>query len=67
MSEPCKILVERTGSSPPAIAVHFPGKTIFLSEDTAQVLGRALQQVGFGEKKQVTVREETGTRPAGID
>lgn len=66
MSEPSKIIVERTGSSTPAIAVHFLGYVKFMTEDTAQVLGRALQQVAFGEKARQTVYEETETRPAGI-
>lgn len=67
MSEPSKIIVERTGgSSTPAIALHIGGQVKFMTEDTAQVLGRALQQVGFGEKNRLTVYEETDTRPAGI-
>ena len=68
MSEPSKILVERTGSATPAIAIHFTGgKSHFMTEDTAQVLARAIQQVAFGEKKQLTVFEETATRPARVD
>lgn len=66
MSNPQKIVVERTGSSTPGVAIHFLGYVKFMTEDTAQVLGRALQQVAFGEKDRQTVYEETETRPAGV-
>jgi hypothetical protein len=58
--------VERTGSETKAVVVHFADHVAFMTEDTAQVLGRALQQVGFGEKTRLVVFEETATRPAGI-
>ncbi len=66
MSEPAKIIVERTGSSTPAVAIHLGGQVKFMTEDTALVLADALKQVGYGEKKRLTVFEETETRPAGI-
>jgi hypothetical protein len=66
LSEPHKIVVERTGSDTPAIAIHLGGHVKFMTEDTAQVLGRALQQVSFGEKKRLTVYEETTHRPACV-
>lgn len=68
MSDPQKIVVERTGegSNSPSVAIHFAGFLKFVSEDTAQVLARALQQVAFGEKTRLTVYEETNHRPAGV-
>lgn len=66
MSNPQKIVVERTGSSTPGVAIHFLGYVKFMTEDTAQVLGRALQQVAFGEKEKLTVFEESDSRPAGV-
>lgn len=66
MSDPQKIVVERTGGSNPSVAVHFAGYIKHMTEDTAQVLGRALQQVAFGEKERQVVYEETLTRPAGV-
>ena len=67
MSEPAKIIVERTGegNGSPSVAIHFAGFLKFVTEDTAQVLARALQQVAFGEKVRLTVYEETTNRPAG--
>lgn len=66
MSGPAKIIVERTGSSTPAVAIHFAGHVTMVTEDTALVLGDALKQVAYGEKKRLVVFEETETRPAGI-
>lgn len=66
MNNPAKIVVERTSTSAPMIVVHFAGYIKHMSEDTAQVLGRALQQVAFGEKDKLTIYEESNTRPAGL-
>ena len=66
MSDPAKIIVERTGSNTPAVAVHFAGFVKFMTEDTALVLADALKQVGYAEKKRLVVYEESPTRPAGI-
>lgn len=63
MSEPCKITVERVDSQ---VVMKFANATIRISEDTAQVLGRAMQMVAFGEKTRLTVYEETSHRPAGL-
>lgn len=63
MSDPAKIVIERVG---PTITVHLVGYIKSMTEDTAQVFGRALQQVAFGEKDRLTVYEESPSRPAGI-
>jgi hypothetical protein len=63
VSAPSKIIVELTGKT---IAVHFTGHVTLISEDTALVLADALKQVAYGEKKRLTVYEESETRPAGI-
>lgn len=66
MSGPSKIIVERTGSSTPGVAIHFAGHVTMMTEDTALVLADALKQVAYSEKKRLTVFEETDTRPAGL-
>lgn len=63
MNSPSKIIVERIDSQ---VSVRFANATVRVSEDTAQVLGRAMQTVAYGERSKVTVYEETATRPAGI-
>lgn len=66
MNAPSKFTVERTGTSTPAVALHLGGTVVFMTEDTAQVLGDALRMVAFGEKKRLVVYEETNTRPSGM-
>lgn len=66
MSGPAKIIVERTGSSTPAVAIHFSGHVTMITEDTAMVLADALKQVAYSEAKRLTVYEETNHRPAGL-
>ncbi len=66
MSGPAKIIVERTGSSTPAVAVHFAGHVTMITEDTALVLADALKQVAYNEKKRLVVMEETDSHPARL-
>lgn len=66
MNGPSKFIVERTGSTTPAVALHITGQVHFMTEDTALVLADAMKQVAYGEAKRLTVYEETETRPAGM-
>lgn len=63
MNSPAKIIVERIDTK---VSVRFANATVRVSEDTAQVLGRAMQSVAYGERSKVTVYEETDHRPAGL-
>jgi len=68
VSELAKFVVERQGGGDQSFVwLHLnTGSIIRISEDTAQILARALQMVAFGEKPRLTVYEETETRPAGM-
>lgn len=63
MNAPNKITVEHHDGK---VVMSFVNSVVRVSEDTAQVLGRALQQVAYGEKTRLTVFEESSTRPAGL-